>query len=301
MDLSIVIVSYNTRALLARCLGALPAATGGLRWEAIVVDNASADGSPAAVSREFPDATLLVNDDNVGFARACNRGARAARGSAILFLNSDAEPRPASLTGLVGYLRDHPRVGAAGPRLRDPAGGRPRSCFRFPSLARPHLNFRLVRGLVGERFSLAYPADDRRFTGGGPVDWLSGACLLLRREALDAVGLFDERYFMYFEDIDLCRRLWAGGWEVVFWPGVEVVHAGGASAHGHSARLAVEHQRSRLIYFSTHHPGLVSGLIRLLAAAGALWRGARTLARLRPEGLRTEARILGLALRGGAG
>ena len=301
MDLSIIIVSYNTRAHLRRCLRALPAGASGVQWEAIVVDNASSDGSPVVVAREFPDTTLIVNSDNVGFARACNRGARAARGESILFLNSDAEARPASLAALVGCLREQRRAGAVGPQLRHPDGGRPRSCFRFPSLTRPHLNFGFLRRLVGERFSLTYPVDDPRLGQGGPVDWLSGACLLVRRDALDAVGPFDERYFMYFEDTDLCRRLWKAGWEVVFWPGVEVVHVGGVSARGHGPRLSVELQRSRLIYFATHHPGLVSGLVRVLAGLAALVRCARALARLRPEGLRPEARILGLALRGVAG
>jgi len=298
MDLSIVVVSYNTRPLLARCLRALPLAAAGLHREVIVVDNASADGSPAAVAGEFPDVILIANAENVGFARACNQGVAVARGRAVLFLNSDAEPRPESLTALVAYLRDHPRVGAVGPRLGHPDGGSPRSCFRFPSLTRPFLDFALVRRLVGPRFSLTYPVGDRRLAEGGAVDWLSGACLLVRGEALGEVGRFDERYFMYFEDTDLCRRLWAADWEVRFWPGVEVLHLGGASSRGHWARLSVEVQRSRLIYFSTHHPGLVSGLIRLLAGLAAVTRGARSLLCLRAAGLRAEARIVGLAVRG---
>jgi len=298
VDLSIVIVSYNTRQLLVRCLRALPAASAGLRREVVVVDNASADGSPAAVAGEFPDAILVVNADNVGFARACNQGVARSSGRTVLFLNSDAEPRPGSLTALVRHLGDHPRAGAVGPRLAHPDGGSPRSCFRFPSLTRPLLDFALVRRLAGPRFSLTLPLGDRRLAEGGAVDWLSGACLLVRREALDAVGRFDERYFMYFEDTDLCRRLWAAGWEVRFWPGAEVLHVGGASARGHAARLAVEVQRSRLIYFSTHHPGLVSGLVRVWTGIGAAGRGIGSAARGRPHGLRTEACILGLALRG---
>jgi GT2 family glycosyltransferase len=298
MDLSIVVVSYNTRPLLARCLRALPEAAAGLDWEAIVVDNASADGSLAAVAAEFPAAILVGNPDNLGFARASNQGAARARGRMVLFLNSDAEPSPGSLSALVGYLDARPRAGAVGPRLRHPDGGSPRSCFRFPSLTRPLLDTGLVRRLAGPRFSLTYPLGDRRLAEGGVVDWLSGACLLVRREALDAVRGFDERYFMYFEDTDLCRRLWALGWAVHFWPGAEVLHVGGASARGLSARLRFEVQRSRLVYFATHHPGPVSDVVRLMAALAALARAGRSLVPLRTDRLRVEAHIVGLALRG---
>lgn len=298
MDLSVIVVNYNTCGLLVRCLASLAPASVGMPYEVIVVDNASRDGSAAAVAGQFPGVALIANRENLGFARACNQGSKQARGEHLLFLNGDTEPRPGSLSGLVAYLRDHPRVGAVGPRLRNPEAGHPRSCFRFPSLTRPQLNFRLVRCLVGERFGLAYPLDDARVLGGGPVDWLSGACLLLRRQAFEAVGCFDERYFMYFEDTDLCRRLWAARWEVVFWPEVEVLHVGGASAQGREVRLSIELQRSRLIYFATHHPGMVYGLVRCMAGIAAVVRSAAWLAGLRGEGLRAEARILGLALRG---
>lgn len=298
MDLSIIVVSYNAREYLARCLRALPAGVDDLQWEAIVVDNASDDGSAGMVAREIPWATVIANGENMGFARACNQGFTVAQGRWILFLNSDAEPQPHSLRALVSYLRDHPRVGAVGPRLRHPDGGSPRSCFRFPNLTRPHLNFRLVQRFAGERFGLPYPSDDLRVRDGGPVDWLSGACLLVRRRALEEAGPFDERYFMYLEDTDLCRRLWNTGWEVVFRPEAEVLHTGGVSARGHETRLSIERQRSRLIYFSMHHPGLVYGLVRCMAGIAALVRGIGWLASLRLDRLRAEGFILRLALRG---
>lgn len=298
VELSVIVVSYNTRELLARCLRSLAPASPQTAHEIIVVDNASRDGSVEMLGRQFPWVTSIANTTNLGFARACNQGVRESRGRNLLFLNADTEPQPGSVSGLVGYLGDHPRVGAVGPRLRHPDGGWPRSCFRFPTLMRPLLNFRLVRRVAGDRFGLPYPSDDPRVREGGPVDWLSGACLLIRQEALEAAGLFDERYFMYLEDTDLCRRLWGAGWEVVFWPRAEVLHVGGASSRGHAVRLGIEHQRSRLIYFSTHHPGVVYLSVRCLAGLAALGRGLCSLARLRHEELRAEASILRLALWG---
>ncbi|MGH7278091.1 MAG: glycosyltransferase family 2 protein, partial [Candidatus Rokuibacteriota bacterium] len=177
-------------------------------------------------------------------------------------------------------------------------GGAARSCFRFPSLLRPYLNLRLLRAVVGERFGLPYEWTDARVREGGVVDWLSGACLLLRREALEAAGLLDERYFMYFEDTDLCRRLWRAGWEVAFWPAVEVLHEGGASGRGLEGRLALEQRRSCLIYFATHHPGLVYAVVRAITAVAAFLRGVRWVASRRADGLRIEAKIMRLAVYG---
>jgi N-acetylglucosaminyl-diphospho-decaprenol L-rhamnosyltransferase len=299
VDLSIIVVSYNTREHLARCLRALPAATTGLAWDAIVVDNASGDGSAEMIRRDFPAVTLIANRDNVGFARACNAGLQVAGGRFLLLLNSDAVATPGSLSALVRYARAYPRVGAVGPRIRT-ADGRPaRSCFRFPSLARPYLNIAVVQRLVGDRFGLPYAWDHPCLRDGGVVDWLSGACLLLRREALAGAGALDERYFMYFEDTDLCRRLWRAGWQVVFWPVVEVLHEGGASGRGHEGRLSVEHRRSALIYFSTHHAGLVSAGVRAITVAAALARAVKSLRHRRRERLRLEATIMRLGLRGG--
>lgn len=298
MDLSVIIVSYNSRGHLARCLQAVLAGAERVKWEAIVVDNASHDGNPEMVAREFPNVTLIANPENVGFARACNQGFRMARGESLLFLNPDTEPKPGSIAALMGYLRDNPRLGAVGPRLCNPNGQLARSSFRFPSLLRPFLNFHIVQHIAGERFGLPYPLEDPRVREGGPVDWLSGACLLVRRQALDEAGPLDERYFMYFEDIDLCRRIWEAGWEVVYRPDVEVFHVGGASACGQQTRLSIEHQRSRLIYFSTHHPGLKYRVVRCMAGIAALVRILRWLFTSQHQHLKTEAQILKLTMTG---
>ncbi|MBI3827519.1 MAG: glycosyltransferase family 2 protein [Candidatus Rokubacteria bacterium] len=299
-DVSVVVVSYDARALLEQCLRSVAAAAEPLAWETIVVDNASSDGSRELVAREFPEVSLLVNDTNAGFASAFNRGLGATRGRHVLMLNSDAVLLPGALPALARHLDDHSAAGAVAPRLVDPAGRPVHSCFRFPSLTRPHLDVRLLAPVIGNRFALAYPDDDPRVVVGGAVDWASGACLLLRREALDAVGALDERYFMYFEDVDLCRRLWQGGWQVACLPAVHVVHAAGGSSHGHETRLHVERQRSRLIYFSTHHSGLVTALVRGLAVVAALTRAVTAATRLRFERVTAEGRVIRLAL-GGVG
>ncbi|HEY3067281.1 MAG TPA: glycosyltransferase family 2 protein [Methylomirabilota bacterium] len=298
LDLSVIVVSYNTRQHLARCLRALPAATTGTECEVIVVDNASRDGSADVVRREFPSVTLIANRDNVGFARACNAGLEGAGGRFLLLLNSDAVPTPGSVSALVRFARAYPRAGAIGPRLRTADGRTARSCFHFPSLVRPYLNVGVVRRLAGDRFGLPYEWNHPCLRDGGVVDWLSGACLLLRREALAATGALDERYFMYFEDTDLCRRLWRAGWQVVFWPSVDVLHEGGASGRGHEGRLSVEHRRSALIYFATHHAGFVSGGVRAITVTAALVRAVQSLWHRRRERLRLEATIMGLGLRG---
>jgi GT2 family glycosyltransferase len=298
LELSIIVVSYNTRQHLERCLRALAAASADLETQVIVVDNASRDGSVEMLRHDFPAVTVIANRDNVGFARGCNAGLAAAEGRFLLLLNSDTVPAPGSLSALVRYARAYPRAGAVGPRLRAADGSPARSCFHFPSLTRPYLNIAAVRRLVGDRFGLPYAWDHPCLRDGGVVDWLSGACMLLRRDALAAAGVLDERYFMYFEDTDLCRRLWRAGWQVVFWPAVEVIHEGGASARGHEGRLSVEHRRSALIYFSTHHAGVVYGVVRAITVAAALARAVQSLLHRRREGLRVEATILRLGLRG---
>jgi N-acetylglucosaminyl-diphospho-decaprenol L-rhamnosyltransferase len=291
VELSVVVVSYNTRALLRRCLASLGAAAAGTPHEVVVVDNASRDGSLEMVAREFPAVRAVANPANVGFARAANQGIRESGGALVALLNSDAEATAGSLTALAAVLAGDPRIGAAGPQTRFPDGRVCQSCFRFPSLTRPAVNFRWVRRLAGEAFSLSYPPGDPRLAEGGEVDWLSGACLLLRRKALDAVGLLDERFFMYFEDTDLCRRLHRAGWAVRYVPRIHVVHHVGQSSRGEAERLRVELRRSALVYFRTHHRAPVVWAMRALMLAGALLRLASG-----PRGRETERQIIRLAL-----
>ncbi len=302
ISLSIIVVSYDTRELLCRCLASLGPAARATPQEIIVVDNASRDGSAEMVRREFPGAIVIANTGNVGFGRAANQGIRAGRGEFLALVNSDAEAAPGSLDGLVGFLRANPSVGAVGPRILLPDGRVSSSCFRYPSLFRPYLNFEALRRVFGERFNLSYPPASPILQEGGEVDWLSGACLVLRRKALDEIGLLDEHFFMYFEDTDLCRRLRRGGWAVWYLPEVRVVHGVGGSSGENRARLHLELRRSCLHYFRTHHSRPVFWAVRALVFGGALLRLARGPFRRSRAGTApdpaTERQIMRLALEG---
>jgi GT2 family glycosyltransferase len=297
-DLSIVIVSYNAGASLRRCLRSLTPANREMNWEIIVVDNQSTDGLPSSLKAEFPHVQFFENEINLGFGRAFNQGAKMARSDFVLSLNGDTEPEAESLALLLDQMRSAPRAGAVGPKLLLPNGQNAVSAFRFPTLLRPTIDSRFIRIFAGERFSLGYPAGDPRLQRGGSVDWISGACVLFRKEAIREVGYFNDRYFMYFEDVDVCRRLWDAGWEVLYCTRARVTHEGGASSTGLQGRLAFERQRSRLVYFSEHGSRVAYALMRLWTAVASIGRSLRYLLTLRGDLLRTEMRILFLAIRG---
>ena len=270
--LSVVIVSYRSRRLLAECLDSLTAHPPGMPWEAVVVDNASDDGSVDLVRTRYPNVRLLANEANVGFGRAANQGVAAASGELLCFLNSDARVTPGALESLAAVLRREPRVGAVGPRTMGGDGRVLSSCFRFPTLARPLLNVRPLSDVLPRAaLRLAYEPWDAAATR--PVDWVSGACLMVHRDLLDRLGAFDPAFFMYFEDVDLCRRLWAAG-RAVWYVGDAVVvhHTRGSTLGVHTPALFLMEQRSRLRYFRKHYG--VSGMAVIRAAMGlaALWR-----------------------------
>ena len=262
-DLSVVIVSFHTRDLLAACLGSLPAAADGLDCEAIVVDNDSRDGSVEMVRRGFPDAVLIEAGRNIGFARATNLGLARARGRVVCWLNPDCVATPGSLTALVRYLDGEPRVGAVGPRLVYPDGRVQPSAQAFPGPIRLVYHFLGLRALAGASWlrplwrrvgRMAGPMTrsylDALDSGSEPrpVDWLSGACLASPARIASAVGPLDEGYFMYCEDTDWCHRLRAGGHDVHYVPAFEVVHHVGAS-HASNPEAVYHYYRSMLRYF----------------------------------------------------
>ena len=195
---------------------------------------------------------------------------------------------------------------AAGPQRRRRGGttaaepGRQPFAFLLPvhTIWRPTLNLPLLRWIVGERMALHYPPQHPSISNGGPVDWISGACLLARREALEQVGGFDEGFFMYFDDTDLCRSLWAAGWHVVYAPAIEVVHHGEKSSRKVWGRMLVEMQRSRLRYLSKHYGTMGRGVVRLLIFLFAALRFAAWTLMGKWGRLRTEGAILRLAVTG---
>jgi N-acetylglucosaminyl-diphospho-decaprenol L-rhamnosyltransferase len=262
--LAVVVVSFQGREALAAALASLRAHAG-LPLETVVVDNASTDGSPEAARAADPAARVIRNPENVGFARACNQGWRASGAPHVLFLNPDAEVTPGALESLLRVLEERPEVGVAGPRTRSADGTIQVSTGPDLTLVAEWGQRRLVRG-VARRDPRALAAAEARHATEHEPDWVSGSCLLVRRAALEAVGGFDERYFLYEEDADLCRRLRLAGWRVVFTPAAEVRHRLGHSMAQARRRARLEYHRSHLTYYRQHN-GLVSrGVLRLLLA-----------------------------------
>ncbi len=265
VDLSVIIVSWNTRELLLGCLRSLPWREPGLRLEVIVVDNASSDGSVAAVEEAFPDATVIRLDTNAGFAAGNNAGMRRARGRYIALINSDVLVLPGCLESLVAYIDRHPEVGIAGPKILWPDGRLQDSCRRFPGLWNNFCQTTGLRTLFPTRafFSgehMMYFKHDRIVA----VDYLVGCFLLVRHEMINDIGLMDERFFMYAEEVDWCKRAATGGWDVVFYPDASAIHYGRASSSKDPTRFALIQQRSVLKYWQKHHHPAAVALIRVM-------------------------------------
>jgi hypothetical protein len=249
--LSVVVVSWNTRDLLRTCLQSAFEAAGQLGGQAeiIVVDNASTDHSVDMVRQQFPTVRVIPNTSNAGFAAATNQGIRVSRGRRVLLLNPDTTTAPDVLRILTSFLDEHPEAGAVGPRLVGKDGEPQISCFPLPTHARELWRlFHLDSFVAVARYpeSLLGSAEPQQ------VESVQGACLLIRRTALEQTGLLDERYFIYTEEIDLCRRLLDCGWQIYWVPAAVVVHHGGASTSQVGARMFLELYRSKVQYFRKH-------------------------------------------------
>lgn len=262
-ELSIVILSWNTRDLLARCLETLAEAEKPDGTEVIVIDNASADGSADMVAERFPDVRLERNDENTGFAKGCNQGIRLSTGRYVLLLNSDTEVSTDALTRMLAFLDENEEYGAVAPKLVSPDGSTQRSCQAFPGIWTP-----LFFGTPLERWFPNSPELKRYFLRGWDqederdVDQPPAAVFLVRRSALDEVGLFDERLWLFYNDVDLSRRLRTAGYKTRYLAGVRVLHHIGASTK-QFGDFVLEWQRNRLAYFRKHHGWLMGPWIKL--------------------------------------
>jgi GT2 family glycosyltransferase len=254
MDVSVVIVSYNTEDHLRRCLLSLGQFLTGVDAEVLVIDNASRDGSADMVAREFPWVRLIRGRKNVGLARATNAGIAAAHGEFILWLNPDCELRSPVLGPMVDFMRDHPDVGALGPRIVDPDGSLQLSCRRFPGLSTSlfHRYSLFTRIWPRNPISRRYLMTDWDHATIREVDWVSGACMMLPRWLLLELDGLDEAFFMYIEDVDLCYRIREVGLKVVYFPRVAVVHEIGASTRSAPLRMVWERHRSMWHYYRKH-------------------------------------------------
>ena len=280
LDLSIVIVSWNVRTLLERCLSSLPHSHltpspspqvergAGVRCEIIVVDNASTDGSPDMVRQAFPDVRLIASDSNLGFARANNVGGAHSSGRYILLLNPDTEMIGDALQIMVSYMDSHADVGALGPRLHFPDGCIQPSRRRFPTLLTAFLESTVLQQwFPRNRVLHRYYVQDRSDEEEQDVDWVIGACLLIRRQAWEQVGPLDESFFMYSEELDWCHRAKTAGWRVVYIPWATVVHYEGQSSIQVVPARHIYFQSSKVLYFRKHHGTLPGEALRLFLLA----------------------------------
>ena len=226
--LTIVIVSYNTAEMTTDCLRRIQAAGGDFTKEIVVVDNASADGTSERIAREFPSIRLIANAENVGFGRANNQAIAEGMGRYVLLVNSDAAVPPDALRKTLDFMDGHPDCGISGARVVDQAGQLQPSARYRPT---PFNSFLLRTGL-GRLFPWVRPIDDMAWDHKTvrECDWVPGCYLMIRREVIEQVGLFDPRYFLYYEEVDLCLAAKRAGWKVLFDPDVEITHIGGESA-----------------------------------------------------------------------
>ncbi|MBN2207387.1 MAG: glycosyltransferase family 2 protein, partial [Candidatus Aminicenantes bacterium] len=236
--LSAIVVNFNDRANIGRCLASLLKATRALPAEVIVVDNASTDGSPDVVAAEFPSVRLVRNSENAGFSRANNLAIRQSRGEFLLCLNTDAALSPGTLDGLLEELRRNPRTGIVGPALVNDEGA-----YQVSFGGRVRFGSELLKKAVLNRVWARRLRSDR---ARRRVVWVSAACLLARRRAVEDAGGFDERFFLFFEDIDLCYRVGAAGWDVVFLPAVQAFHRSGATTAPGGLRTRLAYRASQL-------------------------------------------------------
>jgi N-acetylglucosaminyl-diphospho-decaprenol L-rhamnosyltransferase len=270
-DLTAVTVAYNGLPWIERCLESLAGV------ETIVVDHGSTDGTVDLVRGRFPAVRLLVQE-NRGYGAGLNAGIRASSRPYVLIVNSDAWMVGDAVERLVGFAEAHPRAAVVGPRLRNPDGSLQRSVRGFPTLWRLATEYFFLRKLAPRSRALnAFYAGGFGHDTPREVEWVMGACFLARRAALDAVGLFDEDFFLFSEETDLLYRLHAAGWQVWFTPDAEVVHVGGAT---HGGRLFPENVRGQLRFFAKHRGRRETArarrlLLVALRLRGLVFRGER--------------------------
>jgi GT2 family glycosyltransferase len=269
MTLSIIIISYNTCDLMRNCLASLAAHPPGCEHVITVVDNASADDTVAMVRREFPGVSIIANDANLGYAAAINQGLRQGSSDFVLILNSDIEVRAGVLDTLLGFMATTPEAGMCAPQLVLP-DGRPqptwRRGFTLGQFARQQL---LLDKLPHRR---ERPTDAEAEGTPRQVEHLDGAALLVRRAAIEAVGLMDEGYWMYCEDSDWALRFRRGGWKLVYVPAATMLHHHGASSRTCRAEMIASYNRAAARYFRLHEGALEGWAARVLGLTGTSLR-----------------------------
>lgn len=257
MDLTVIIVSWNTSGLLLQCLDSFYKTGSRFSFEVIVVDNGSSDDSVPMIEEHFPQVILIKNEKNCGFARANNQGMVIGKGRYFLLLNSDTIIRPGSIDALIQLADLYPRLGVVGPKLLNMDGSLQKSWASFPSF---------LSELIGQNFRIRRPVTDVSNTY--EVDWIMGACMLVRSETIQDVGKMDEDYFFYSEETDWCFRIKKKNWKIWYLGNAEIYHLGGGSTKRGSITQLVRLYRGKLLYFEKNHGSLVATFLRFGLALG---------------------------------
>ncbi len=289
VDLTVVMVSYNTKELLKRSLKSIYENVKKISFEIIVVDNGSSDNSVKVIRREFPQVKLIENRENLGFARANNQAInKQSRARYFLLINPDTSFRANSAYEMIKFMDDHPQVGILGCKILNTDGTIQPSNSGFPNLFTEFLRVfqlkRLIPGVrlrkkIGEKWSGMLGSTLREYFRVywdseriREVDWVTGACLLVRRKAMEDVGLLDEDFFMYYEDADWCYRMREKGWKTFYFPSFEVVHYVGKSDSRFNPRTFIERHKSMYHYFRKHKGKKAVSLLRLFTFGGLTLR-----------------------------
>ncbi len=282
MDLSIVIVNFNTKKLTLDCIRSVISATSGIKYEFVVVDNASSDGSLTAISKIKGLARIKIvqNNKNLGFGKANNQGIKKSLGRYILLLNSDTKLNENVLGEMVAWMDKNPKIGVASCALRNKDGSMQGTGGYFPTLFRVFAWMFFLEDIpILDRFIKPFhPVHEQspfykglnRFDSEMQMDWVTGAFFLIRKEVIEKVGYFDEDYFMYTEEVDLCFRIKKGGWNVYYTPYWSITHLGGASSTSEFPILS-EFKGIKL-FFKKHMPTIQYPLVRLFLKSGAILR-----------------------------
>jgi GT2 family glycosyltransferase len=277
IDVSIAIVSYNTKDALLDCVRSIHAHTAAVAFEVIVVDNDSQDGTVAALKEAYPAMKILVNQDNRGFAKAVNQALAVSLGRFVLLLNSDTIVKDRALATMVAYLDEHSDVGAVSCKQWTGDGHLNQTCFPFPSIL-DHLVYAAPFQRIAPSMQVAAAATQAvDCTQSQDVDWANGACLMVRQSLLRQLGGLDEAFFMYFEDVDLCRRLCREGWRVHHLAEAEIIHFVGRSSGRDRERLQLVWEFSRICYIEKHFSPISRWIMKGWIAGGAGWRLAQSM------------------------
>jgi GT2 family glycosyltransferase len=265
VDVSFIIVNWNTRELLLQCIGSIISTKGDYSQEIIVVDNASQDGSSEAVKEKYPEVIIIQNSSNLGFAKANNIGIKKSIGGYVCLLNSDVQVLSNAVSFMIKYMDNNTQVAICGPKILWPDMTTQYSCMKFPSLwtqvcESMALNRLFPRSALFSGEYMTYYSHDRL----KKVDWLIGCFMLIRRSALEKDGLLDERYFIYSEETDLCKRFHESGSEIVFLPDVSAIHHNAASSGKNPVRFSVEQVVSAVKYWKKHKSRLSRGAFFIL-------------------------------------